>query len=303
MRYDKPHASFAQQIALLQSRGMLIDDPSHAAHSLAHLNYYRLVAYWLPFEEDHATHRFRPGTRFSAVLNLYEFDRKLRLLVLDAIERVEVSLRTQWAYYLSREHGSHAYMHPSLFVNSEVFQENLNHLRKSVGESHAAFVKHYRDKYTDPDLPPIWDVCELLTFGALSKWYANLRPMPIRRAIAFPYHLDDDVLQSFLRHLNFIRNDCAHHHRLWNRSFTFTMKIPQTKPKKLVDNFCREGSRKIYNALVMLAWMMDLIQPHNDWKERLLEMIEQHAIEPSSMGFPADYRQRLIWQPGWSSLI
>ncbi|MBF0185592.1 MAG: Abi family protein [Magnetococcales bacterium] len=70
MRYDKPHASFAQQIELLQSRGMLMDDCSHVAHSLAHLNYYRLVAYWLPFEEDHATHRFRPGTRFSAVLNL-----------------------------------------------------------------------------------------------------------------------------------------------------------------------------------------------------------------------------------------
>ncbi|MEO5347743.1 MAG: Abi family protein [Magnetococcus sp. YQC-9] len=301
MRYDKPHTSFAQQIALLQSRGMIIDDYAQAIHCLTHLNYYRLVAYWLPFEEEHATHRFRPGTRFSEVLNLYEFDRKLRLLMMDAIERVEVSLRTQWAYYLSKEHGSHAYMLPSLCVNPETFKKNLDNLKESIHNSHEIFVKHYLDKYTEPNLPPIWACCELLTFGALSRWYADLRPKPIRRAIANTFGFDDDVLESFLRHLNLIRNDCAHHHRLWNRSFTITMRIPRSKPMELVENFCKENCRKIYNALVMLVWIMERIEPNNDWQNRLLAIIQQHAIDPSAMGFPADHAWRPIWQTTRSS--
>jgi abortive infection bacteriophage resistance protein len=69
---------------------MEISDLTQAEFYLQHLNYYRLGAYWLPFESDHTTHIFRPGTKFEEVLNLYLFDRELRLLVLDAIERVEV---------------------------------------------------------------------------------------------------------------------------------------------------------------------------------------------------------------------
>ena len=82
--FGKPATTHAQQVALLQQRGMVVDDPAAAESYLQHLNYYRLGAYWLPFEADHATHTFRPGTRFADVVNLYVVDRELRLLVLDA---------------------------------------------------------------------------------------------------------------------------------------------------------------------------------------------------------------------------
>lgn len=101
MRFTKPTKTFAEQVELLVSRGMEIDDPERAERYLSHLNYYRLAAYWLPCEQGHPTHRFRPGTRFNSVLEHYIFDRELRLLVMDAIERLEVSLRTRWSYYLT----------------------------------------------------------------------------------------------------------------------------------------------------------------------------------------------------------
>lgn len=104
--FAKSAITYAQQVALLQQRGMVIDDPAEAEFYLQHLNYYRLAAYWLPFEGDHASHAFRAGTRFAEVLNLYIFDRELRLLLLDAIECVEVSVRSQWAYQLARRHWS-----------------------------------------------------------------------------------------------------------------------------------------------------------------------------------------------------
>ena len=92
--FSKPATTHAQQVELLRERGMVFDDFGTAEFYLEHLNYYRLSAYWLPFEADHKTHRFQPNTRFERVLNLYVFDRELRLLVLDAIERVEVSVRS-----------------------------------------------------------------------------------------------------------------------------------------------------------------------------------------------------------------
>jgi len=97
--YTKKALPFADQVALLRERGMEIRDEAEAAFYLSHINYYRLTAYWLPFEEDHATHQFRAGTTFDEVLKLYIFDRELRLLVMDALERIEVSVRTQWAFH------------------------------------------------------------------------------------------------------------------------------------------------------------------------------------------------------------
>lgn len=90
----------------MQQRGLTVSDVPKAEHYLAQLNYYRFAAYCLPFEQDHATHQYLPGTTFEDILNLYSFDRKLRLLVLDGIERIEVSLRTQLAYHLSHNYNT-----------------------------------------------------------------------------------------------------------------------------------------------------------------------------------------------------
>ncbi|MDO3387767.1 Abi family protein, partial [Gilvimarinus sp. SDUM040013] len=103
--FAKQPRSFADQVQILQSHGLNIPDQTKAEFYLSQLNYYRLAAYCLPFEQNHATHQVIPGTSFDDVLNLYIFDRELRLLLMDAIERVEVSLRTQMAYHLSHRHN------------------------------------------------------------------------------------------------------------------------------------------------------------------------------------------------------
>jgi abortive infection bacteriophage resistance protein len=98
--YSKPALSIEQQISQLCGRGMVIADTRLASHYLSQINYYRLTSYWLPFESNHDTHAFQRGTNFEQVLDLYIFDRELRLLVLDAIERVEVAVRTQLSFHL-----------------------------------------------------------------------------------------------------------------------------------------------------------------------------------------------------------
>ncbi len=147
--FGKPATTHDEQVALLQQRGMVVDDPAAAEFYLQHLNYYRLGAYWLAFEADHATHTFRPGTRFADVLDLYVFDRELRLLVLDAIERVEVSVRSQWAYQLAQQHGPHAHLDVALAFKPQLWQANLAKLSNEVARSDEAFIKHLLDTYAE----------------------------------------------------------------------------------------------------------------------------------------------------------
>lgn len=292
--FNKPPTTYAEQIKLLQQRGMLIQDTDEAAFYLQHLNYYRLGAYWLPFEAEHASHRFIEGTTFSDVLNLYIFDRELRLLVLDAIERIEVSVRSQWAHELAHRHGTHAHLDGALAKNPFYWQTNLDKLRLEVQRSKETFMQHLLTTYSE-SLPPVWAVCEVMSLGLLSAWYSNLKPLQTRRAIASPFDLDERTFQSWLHHLSLIRNLCAHHARLWNRQFTVTPQVPARKPVRLQNEFVR-GSRKLYNTLLILAHAMDVIAPGHHWRSRLKNLVSKHAIPVAAMDFPSDWNQRTIWQ-------
>jgi len=292
--FAKPATTFTQQVAILKSRGMSIPDPAKAEFYLQHLNYYRLVAYWLPFEADHGSHAFLPGTSFDAVLNLYVFDRELRLLVLDAIERVEVSVRCQWAYQLAHKHGPHAHLDQSIARRADYWQHNCDSLSQEVSRSDETFIKHLCSKYLE-DLPPVWAACEVMSLGLLSRWYTNLKPMPTRRAISNMYKLDEGVLASWLHHLTYIRNVCAHHSRLWNREFTVTAVNPKSKPAGLHTEF-RHGSRKIYNTFIILLHFMDIIAPNHSWRSRVKELLRNHAIPVAQMDFPSGWERRTPWQ-------
>lgn len=292
--FSKPATTYAQQIVLLQQRGMIIENPTEAEFYLQHLNYYRLGAYWLPFEANHTTHQFKSETRFSDVLNYYIFDRELRLLVLDAIERVEVSVRSQWAYQMAHRHGPHGHLNADLAYKRHLWDQNLATLTEEVNRSDETFIRHLKETYAEP-LPPVWAICEVMSLGQLSRWYTNLGPMPTRRAIATTYQLDEKVLQSLLHHLTHVRNVCAHHSRLWNREFTITLLLPRHKPASLAKQLI-QGSRKLYNTLVMLLHCLNVVAPHHHWRTRLKNLLGLHNIETTAMGFPKNWEQLPLWQ-------
>ncbi|WP_131774905.1 Abi family protein [Legionella anisa] len=293
MEFSKPFLTIEQQVDLLSNRGLIIDDK--ADHYLQHLNYYRLSGYWLPFYQKAVANTFKQGTKFSDILNLYIFDRELRLLLLDGIERIEVSVRTQWAYCFSQYHGPHAYMDCSLSNNSFWHAQNLISLEKELKRSDELFISHFKK---DNSTPPIWAICEVMSFGLLSRWLKCMKPTQPRNKIAAIYQIDYDVLSSFIEHLSYLRNLCAHHSRVWNKKMTKTMKIPQSKPSNLVGNFNRDthSARKIYNALVLMVYTLDLISPNNHFKSKLINLLDAHKIEPIFMGFPVDWKNRVIWR-------
>ncbi|MCB1893593.1 MAG: Abi family protein [Rhodocyclaceae bacterium] len=298
MRFAKPALTVEQQVELLEKRGMAIPDRTRAAHYLTHINYYRLRAYWLPFEEQagDGSHRFRAGTSFEDALTLYLFDRKLRLMLMDAIERVEVAVRTRWAHVLALRYGPHAYLRGEIFQEAWKYRRCLEGLTEEIARSHETFIDHYRTTYSEPELPPLWAACEVMSFGQLSKWLENLKYRADQKEIAAPYGLDPMVLGSFLHHLTHIRNLCAHHSRLWNRRLTFTMRLPRN-PRHIVGWFNPAAERNLYNTLVMLTYLLGVIAPHSSWKGRLKTlMAECPKAHPSAMGFPTEWEKLQVWK-------
>ena len=296
----QPH-DIEQQIAKLRVRGMAIPDgeESAAKHQLAHINYYRLRGYWMSMEVEIAAageHQFQQGTTFAQVADLYGFDRKLRLEINGAIERVEVSLRTQWARVLACHHGTVAHRQAVAF-DGRKHGELLERLERHYATRNEIFLKHYLNRGEEP---PVWVMCEILSMGDLSRWMAAVMRRQLRQQIASAYDLDEAVLTSFVQHLAYVRNVCAHHGRLWNRDLTKRVRLPR-QPLVLGKQLNRstEHAARIYNTLTLLGWMMARINPESGWLQRTRTLIESQAPERIAvMGFPSAWQEFPVWSNG-----
>ena len=290
----KPFRSYAQQLQTLENRGLYIPDRDKAEHILQHFNYYRLSAYRFPFEQ--APDQFKPGTSFDDLWNIYQFDRRLRHLVSEACKSLEISVRARWAYVLSEQHGAQAYEDPSHFSDSRRHTQHLHSIDRELERSHEVFIEHYRSQY-GLHRPPIWAACEVMSFGLLSRFYENIQQVRLKKQIAKTYDLSHQVLGSLLTHATYLRNLCAHHSRLWNRSFTITTQLPQRNPRCLVSALHPSSDRKIYNSLVMLAHINSIVHQHDDWKQRLKEHLNAlNRPDHSEMGFPVDWFDCSFWK-------
>ena len=299
--YAKPSLTIAEQIDHLRSKGMAIEDERSARHWLQHISYYRLSAYWLYFEHPKANDgpRFREGTTFERVVALYIFDRVLRRLVMRGTEHIEVALRGSWAYQLGQLGDGHSYLDSGLCGDRREFLKNLSKLTGEVSWSRETYIKHYRENYDTPALPPVWMVAEMMSFGQLSRWYSNLADRALRNRIAEPLGLPETVLVPLIRHITDVRNICAHHGRLWNRGFLQPPKLAQ-KPVDLresLDQGATQAPAHLYNGLTMIAHVVRSVAPDSAWVSDVARhILTQPTGDTAAMGFPADWQDRPIWR-------
>ncbi|MDZ3833123.1 MAG: Abi family protein [Sphingopyxis sp.] len=299
--YSKPTLTYTQQIAHLRANGMIVADEPAAEAWLRHVSYYRLSAYWLYFEhpKGQVGPRFLPGTTFERVTALYDFDRLLRRLLMRGTEHVEVALRGSWAYHLAGLGDGHSYLDASLYSDRTDYHLRLSKLAGEVGRSNETYIKHYRQNYDLPALPPVWMVAEMMSFGHLSRWYSSLADRALRTRIAAPLGLPETVLVPLVRHVTDIRNICAHHGRLWNRGFLTPPKLAQ-KPKSLqatIDQNATQAPAKLYNGICMIGHVINTVAPDSTWLADVAAHIATHPEgDIRSMGFPANWLQRPLWQ-------
>lgn len=299
MQYDKKPLSFAQQADQLIKRGME-GDREIIIKRLRDVNYYRLSAYWFPFRVEYCEHNsLHPGTIFDVVWDRYVFDRQLRLLVMDAIERVEISIRTRLTNLITMEAGD-AFVHLNRngFPNTiDVVEQGrfVETIRRNAKRSKEVFVGHFRDKYGDKhnDLP-LWMAVEVMTFGNMLTLFKML-DMHSQRDIAEVYGISAKVLNSWLLTLNYVRNLCAHHSRLWNQEFSIRPIIPAKKSHP--DWHEPEiSNHRIFATLTLLYYLLKKIAPQSGWATRLKELLQRHPEIPLEyMGFFESWKEHPIW--------
>lgn len=296
MKFTKPALSLDQQVELLVSRGME-GDRKHIRRRLASVNYYRLSAYWHTFRA--ANDHLRPGTHFETVWERYVFDRELRLLVMDALERIEVAVRARLAYEHATRGDPFSYESDpaSLFPHNSVKRADFfKRLRDDLDRSHEPFVEHFRKKYGDVhDWPPVWVTAEVLSFGGILSFYRG-SPRGIQRAVADHFGVADVVFDSWLLSLNVVRNICAHHGRLWNREIGLPPKIPRPDRSPEWHAPVKVANDRAFAVLTILAHCLHHIAPGSGWARRFEALLVKYPRIPTSqMGIPVNWRECPVW--------
>ena len=315
--FNKPAVTVDEHLALLQGRGLFISDTHQASLFLETVSFFRLSIYMRPFQiVGNENHSFKAGTDFNQILDLYAFDRELRLLVMDAIETVEVALRASLNNHMSCTYqidsdphsGSHWYLHRNLFKQNynhsklisdlETKQQNeavhLDREKRKINASKATtqtkqqriaqrskdnYPRFYQHNYQTPALMPGWAMTEELSLGNLSYMYKGLKRDSDRKAIARRFNVHHEVLASWLHTLTFVRNCCAHHSRLWNRELSVQPKILQGEDwqfRKLMPDSQIQPNRRIYIVLILLAHLIRQVSPHSQWPQNIRALIRMY---------------------------
>lgn len=326
--FNKPAIAPEHQLALLAERGLNIQDQDRALAFLNAVSFFRLTPYMRPFQSG-TDHTFTPGTGFRQLTELYDFDRRLRLVVIDALERTEVAIRAHLSNCMGATYGSHWYLETQYFKNTGQHQRLLDDIAEKQQKELAAYhsectridqltttperkeelkqrrknetyARHYALTYTQPALMPNWAMTEEITLGALSHLYQNLGRDRDRKTIARALGLEAPLLQSWLHTLTVIRNICAHHSRLWNRELGIKPAIPKSDQIAWPDYLRHRNPAlhtRISAVLPILQHFMHQCAPHASWKQRLLDLFEEFPqISLRAMGLPDNWYQDPFWQ-------
>lgn len=319
--YAKPFLTVSQQVQLLSDRGMETG-PSHEAEALLRrIGYYRLSGYWYSYRirrtadsgEVAVTSDFEPGTSLRAIEQIYDFDANVRILLLEAIEVVEVALRFHVGHTLGFRHR---FAHRNVSSLDPAFtggprgdsdslsahDEWLREFDLQETRSQEAFVLHFRQEY-GPHLP-VWVATEVMSFGTLRRLYLGSAEQD-RRLIAAAFDLftatgvgDSGLLSNWLEQVRHLRNLCAHHSRVWNRSFTVELARSDTVPE--LEHVVERSRRRLYGSVGVLAYLLERIEPRNGWKDRMIRLLTENSdrlgLSLEAMGFSDAWASQQIWQ-------
>lgn len=295
---------------------MQIDDLPRAAAYLERIGYYRLSAYWYPFREikkpltapPSRLDVFVKGANFGTVVDLYVFDKRLRLLLMDALERIEISLRTQIALAMGAL-DPWAHRDPALLDakfsrrgNPPEHQEWMARIDSEFQKSKEDFVQHFKTKYPKDNLP-IWIACELWDFGTMSFFFKNGMRGSEKKRVAKSYGISNESkFSTWIWCLNNLRNICAHHARLWNRPLVVRPPLQAVGQIQAFDHIRNDAHalNRLYTALLFLDFLMSSINPHSTWKARLIQHLKTFPkdknVDLASAGFPNGWECQPVWR-------
>ena len=301
--YTKKPLTLAEQVARLKQRGLVFDDESEATAYLFNISYYRLRAYTYPFQEngEDCDHNFtRKDIHFEDIIALYCFDRRLRSLIFNTIEKIEVAVRTKIVQVYAESTGdSHWFNDESLYRFG--YDDLMDRIDADVNRSNEDFIKHYNSKYDNPSMPPSWMALEVVSFATLSRLFQSLRLDSRKEYITEQFGLKKvAILENWLHSISNLRNCCAHHSRVWNRRFMVSVILPYNTLYPFMDRTTigQIRTNKLFAVLSCIAYILDIISPGSDFKKNIKELLKSDCrlLDLKDMGFPKYWQSLPIWR-------
>lgn len=276
MDLKKPRL-YEEQLEILKNRGCVINDNKRCISILESVNYYRLSAYFLPFKNNDDT--YFEGLTFEKIFSIYEFDRKMRSILFNSLEEIEIYLRSKIAYFHAHKYGSIGYTKKENFYKNDNDEKHIlkkedfhkkfieNFQREVDKNKNVLFIKHHKEKYKGHF--PIWVASEIFTFGMLSMFFSNLKLEDQKRLSKDIYDTIPKNMKSWLHCCTDLRNICAHYGRLYFRIFS-------TKPiglKQLDD----KSKVRLWGAILSLKELYSFKDKWNNITlQKLIEIVEEH---------------------------
>lgn len=307
---NKPAYTIANHIVLLKSRGMLFKDEPQAVELLKNISYYRLKGYWWDMQTDYTLHNLKANTYFEDIIERYNFDRQLRLILFDAIERIEIAIRTKMIYHLSLSYSGLWFLDTNLFDNSTItlrdgtektiHQNTIEELQKEFDRSQEIFIKDHRRRFPNQNADS-WKTLEVASLGTLSKLYKNLKhQLPEKATIAKEMGLNlHNELSSWLEAITYIRNIIAHHSRLWSRNM---VKRPADRLNNPICQWFNNTltpvqTKKPFLIISCMVYLCNNVTPTNQIKTKIIELFNAYpAIPVYKLGFLNNWQNEPLWK-------
>ncbi len=271
MHYNKPPLSIDEQIALLKRRGVVISSIEDAKTHLTYIGYYRLSGYFKNYSID--TDQY--NINFEQIIDIYNFDKNIRMLFIEAIESIEVGVKSVLTVTLSNEYGSNWFENKELYSRSEDFDSFINTIKTNIinipEKKRTASVNHFYKKYSAPQLPPCWIIIESLTMGNVSKLFQSLKRSE-RKKIAKYFQLDELFLTSWLHSLTYIRNLCAHHMRIWDIKLRIKPKITHK------ISYTANKNSDLNTLIFMLNYLLKAMNNNKEWENKMQLLLKTNLV-------------------------
>lgn len=278
---DKIPATISEQIAKLRERGCVIKNEAYARETLKYINYFRLSNYFEPFSVN--KHKYEEGTTFEKILQIYDMDRKLRSVLIAALEEIEIALRAAVSNFHALKYGALGYLNPNTFTHSHNHKNFISKMDYLVEcNEDREFVKHYNSKYSGKF--PLWVMTELFSFGTLVFFFKDMHSADKKTLANDYYNCSSSEMDNWIFCLNELRNYCAHYNRLYGNSFPVEPKTPK--------DFEPEIKADVFGYIIV---MKQLYHDKGNWNERVVKpivrMIRNNSdiIRLSDLGFPENW--------------
>ncbi len=293
--FTKPYLNAHDLVRLLQSRGLTVNDTAKAESYIEYIGYYRLSAYMYPLLQiPKELHQYKPNTYFSQVIMLYRFDKKLRLLAFNEIEKIEVAVRSAIVNVGCEMTNNPFWMTDSRnFIDARKFQHTMDLINNELRRSREDFIVHFKQTYSDP-YPPAWILAEVLPFGVITNIYSNIKAPRIKKRISQKFGLQVAPFESWLTIVALTRNSCCHHARVWNKQNTIRPMMPNRMTGRWIS--LTTDALRIYFNLCIIKYFLNIISPNNDMKDKIQTLLSAFpSIDINAMGFPRGWEAEPLW--------